>query len=292
MRACVLVLACAAIVDAFAPRIPTASSVQNAAGRGTTRLPSLCRLRGGAETGEATTGIDVHRNLEKVQAQIRDAASASGRGPPRLVAVSKFQPASAVQAAYDAGHRSFGENYVQEMIGKAPELPSDIEWHFIGNLQSNKAKALVAGVPNLAVVETVDTPKIASALDKACGAAARSAPLRVMIQVLTSGEDSKSGCLPSQAASLAAHIAAECPRLAVTGLMTIGKFGDPHPGPYFACLAACREEVATALGVAPGALELSMGMSGDFAEAIGAGSTSVRVGTAIFGSRPSAKAPQ
>lgn len=296
MRACTMALMCAAAAGAFTPRIPTTSSPQlrrSPAGgfRGDgARLPALCSLRGGADA-EAGAAADIRRNLEDVQAQVRDAAASHGRGVPRLVAVSKLMPASAVQAAFDTGHRAFGENYVQELIGKAPQLPDEVEWRFIGNLQSNKAKSLVAGVPNLAVVETVDTAKIATALNKACEAAARPTPLKVMLQVLTSGEDSKSGCLPDETVSLAEHITSSCPRLVITGLMTIGKFGDPNPEPYFECLHECRQKVATAMGVDADSLELSMGMSGDFAKAIAAGSTSVRVGTAIFGSRPPAKLP-
>lgn len=114
-------------------------------------------------------------------------ASAASRALPRLVAVSKTKPAKAIQELYDVGHRHFGENYVQELIEKAPRLPLDIQWHFIGQLQSNKAKALVLGVPNLWVVESVDSQKLAAKLEAAAGAAARAEPLRVFVQVQSFG---------------------------------------------------------------------------------------------------------
>ena len=108
--------------------------------------------------------------------------------PPTLVAVSKTKPVAAVQEAYDAGQRHFGENYVAELLEKAPQLPSDVRWHFVGHLQSNKAKALAA-LPNLHLVESVDDEKIATALNKACQH--RQDKLNILIQVNTSGEASQ-----------------------------------------------------------------------------------------------------
>lgn len=205
--------------------------------------------------------------------------------PVRLVAVSKTKPASAVQEGYDAGHRDFGENYVQELLDKAPVLPSDIRWHFIGHLQSNKAKALIEGVPSLAMVETVDSEKLANKLDAAVAASGRP-PLTVFVQVNTSGEESKYGVEPgAECVSLARHIAANCPHLKVAGLMTIGMPDYTSRPENFACLAQCRKEVAEALAVSEDDLELSMGMSGDFEAAIEMGSTNVRVGSTIFGAR-------
>eukprot|EP00960_Hanusia_phi_P054814 762781-Hanusia_phi.AAC.17 len=188
----------------------------------------------------------------------------------------------------------FGENYVQEIVAKAPSLPQDIQWHFIGMyekhispvLQSNKAKQLVAGVKNLHVVESVHSTKTATALNNACISADRTSPLKIYIQVLTSGEDSKSGCPPEEVVEIAQHIKNTCPALELSGLMTIGKLGDPNPDPYFALLRECRKNLAESLHMAESDLQLSMGMSGDFEKAIAAGSTSVRVGTSIFGDRP------
>lgn len=123
------------------------------------------------------------------------AREASLRGkhahPPRLVAVSKLQPVAALEAAYSAGHRCFGENYAQELAEKAAVLPKDVQWHFIGHLQSNKVKALVEGVSNLAVVETVDSIKLANKLDAA---------------VAASGECERSKCIMHQRANVCASI--------------------------------------------------------------------------------------
>ena len=175
---------------------------------------------------------------------------------------------------------------MQELIEKAPQMPDDVEWHFIGHLQSNKAKKLVEAVPNLAVVETVDSLKLAKKLDAGVvdsGVAGR--VLEIFLQVNTSGESSKSG-LPwpgAEAAELAAAVASECPSLRVAGVMTIGAPGDLT---CFDQLVACRVAVAKAIGVAePSTLALSMGMSSDFEEAIARGATSVRVGSDIFGAR-------
>lgn len=107
----------------------------------------------------------------------------------RLVAVSKTKPIELIEACYKAGHRNFGENYVQELCEKAAKLPQDIQWHFIGHLQSNKTKQ-IASVPNLFMVETVDREKIATALEKEIVKSGRKIPLNVMVQVNTSGEES------------------------------------------------------------------------------------------------------
>eukprot|EP00937_MAST-01D_sp_MAST-1D-sp2_P006419 g6419.t1 len=241
--------------------------------------------------------------------------------PPRLVAVSKYKPLSALKAAYDAGQRAFGENYVQELLGKVPKMPADVAWHFIGHLQSNKAMRLVKGVPNLSVVETVDSEKLAKMLEKACAAVrpvgrgggerdggcegidgggggsggGAHPPLGVFVQVNTSGEASKSGVPPGdECVALAAFIAGQCPNLRLAGLMTIGAKGDAA-GAAFQELVLCRAAVCKAVrgpgGAAldPASLALSMGMSADFEAAIGAGSTNVRVGSTIFGARDDAE---
>lgn len=168
----------------------------------------------------------------------------------RLVAVSKYKPAQDVMYAYEAGQRHFGENYVQELVEKSKQvgksrparrereifhsidlktqaqLPRDIQWHFIGHLQTNKCKT-VAAIPNLYVVETIDSIKKADALDKAASAL-RSEPLRVFVQVNTSREEAKSGVAPEQCLNVCKHIVHHCPHLVLSGLMTIGMFGrDP-----------------------------------------------------------------
>ena len=223
--------------------------------------------------------------LLRVQERVAAAGRRSGRpeGSTALVAVGKTKPVALLREAYDAGQRVFGENYAQELVEKAPQLPGDVQWHFIGHLQSNKAKALLEKVPNLVCVETVDTPKLASRLDRL--AEGRPSPLQIMIQVNTSGEASKHGVEPAECVGMAKHIREECPNLVLGGLMTIGMPDYTSRPENFTTLSRCREEVAQALQVDEESLGLSMGMSGDFENAIGMGSTSVRVGSTIFGAR-------
>ncbi|KAI3992739.1 hypothetical protein MKX01_021700 [Papaver californicum] len=197
--------------------------------------------------------------------RVRQASKKSGRKAEqvRVVGVSKTKPVSLIHQLYDAGHRCFGENYVQEIVEKAPQLPQDIEWHYIGHLQSNKVKSLLAAVPNLAMFESVDNEKIANHLDRFIGNAGRE-PLKVLVQVNTSGEASKSGVDPS-----------DC----------IGMPDYTSTPENFRSLKNCRIEVCKALGITEECCELSMGMSGDFEQAIEMGSTNVRIGSTIFGPR-------
>jgi len=246
-------------------------------------LPMRSQLARLLACAPAATGIS--GALGEVQKRLASAADAAEMPAPRLVAVSKTKPVELLREAYDAGMRDFGENYVQELVSKAPEMPNDVAWRFIGKLQSNKAKLLVHGVPSLAVVETLDSAKLADRLEKAMQELSplRSEPLGVMVQVNTSPwEGSKGGVLAEEAPALAAHVAAKCPSLRLTGLMTIGA---PGKLACFTTLRECREAVAAELGIEAQALELSMGMSGDFEAAIAKGSSSVRVGSSIFGAR-------
>ncbi|KAH7342022.1 hypothetical protein B0J17DRAFT_649130 [Rhizoctonia solani] len=224
--------------------------------------------------------------------------------PPCLVAVSKYKPASDIRACYELGQLDFGENYVDELIHKASVLPESIRWHFIGALQSNKCKK-VAGVPNLYCLHTLDSIKKADALQKALPST-RKEPLKVMIQINTSGEDSKSGLQPlspenvdeSEVVALARHVIKVCPALELYGLMTIGSYESStsdEENPDFQNLIRTRDILQDSLRgdsqleeVWGGgrSLALSMGMSADFEEAIRTGSDVVRVGTGIFGSRP------
>ncbi|WVY94824.1 hypothetical protein V8G54_033912 [Vigna mungo] len=220
-------------------------------------------------------------SLKAVLDRVQGATERSGRNLQeiRVVAASKTKSVSALRRVYDAGHRFFGENYVQELLQKAPQLPVDIEWHLIGNLQSNKVKPLIAGVPNLACVETVDDEKIANLLDRAVATVGRK-PLKVFVQVNTSGETSL--CV-----DLVKHIT-NCPNLEFSGLMTIGMLdysSTPENFKVANMLSNCRSEVCKALGIPETQCELSMGMTGDFEQAIEMGSTNVRIGTAIFGAR-------
>lgn len=228
--------------------------------------------------------------LRAVLHRVRQAAEKSGRSADdvKVVAVSKTKPISLINQVYDAGHRCFGENYVQEIIEKAPQLPEDIEWHFVGHLQSNKVKSVLAAVPSLAMVEGVDNEKLANHLDRAVSTIGRK-PLSVLVQVNTSGEESKSGVDPSRCVELVQHVKLGCPNLQFSGLMTIGMPDYSSIPENFRTLSNCRTEVCKALGMAENQCELSMGMSGDFEQAIEMGSTNVRIGSTIFGPRDYAK---
>ena len=180
--------------------------------------------------------------------------------------------------AYEAGQRDFGENYVDELIEKAPHMPKDVRWHFIGHLQSNKVAKLLS-LP-IWSIHSVDSEKLAKKLDAAC--VGRQNPLRIFLQASTSDEETKSGLDPEELIALAQTVKDSCPRLLLQGLMTIGKEGDIEA---FKALANLRDQVEAKLGLAKGSLELSMGMSADFEQAIAHGSNCVRVGSSIFGSR-------
>ncbi len=218
--------------------------------------------------------------LPEILSNLHNAAEAAGRPPPRLLAVSKTQPAEAVAALAAQGQRAFGENYVQEALAKMQALQAlGLEWHLIGHLQSNKAEAVAS---HFDWVQSVDRPKLVAALAR--HRPAGRAPLNVLIQVNIDDESSKHGCAPQDVDALAEAIGAE-PTLCLRGLMAI-----PAPWPQaerrrdafvrmrtlFDSLAARHPQVDT----------LSMGMSSDYAEAIAEGSTMVRIGTALFGARP------
>jgi PLP dependent protein len=279
-----------------------------------TTAPTAVAAAGDAPAAPSPTSA-VAANLRDVRDRALRAAQRASRDPARvrIVAVSKTKPAELLKEAYDfGGQRDFGENYVQELLDKSPRLPADVRWRFIGHLQSNKAKALVEGVPGLMAVETVDTVKLADKLESAvkaarsvtkaasdksapCSSSSSPARLDVFVQVNTSGEASKHGVDPGPACvDLARHIHQRCPHLRLAGLMTIGMPDYSSRPENFECLNRCRDEVAReVLGLGPGAkaeevasaLELSMGMSGDFEQAVEMGSTNVRVGSTIFGAR-------
>ncbi|KAI8325546.1 hypothetical protein GQ54DRAFT_254607 [Martensiomyces pterosporus] len=239
-----------------------------------------------------TNTAEGQQQLEERQAEVTEGlkdvlrAVEAGRksSSTRLVAVSKYKPASDIQIAYGSGQRHFGENYVQELVDKAPALPSDIKWHFIGRLQSNKCKTLAA-IPNLWVVETIDSAAKARKMNDAWEGAGHQHLLNVYIQVNTSEEASKGGAEQDEVAGMVAEIRDACKSLNLLGLMTIGSVegSDQRPNPDFLRLVKLRDEIKAEFGLD---LELSMGMSGDFEHALELGATNVRVGSRIFGSRP------
>ena len=220
-------------------------------------------------------------NLQAVRARIAAACAAAGRpvDAVQLLAVSKTWPAAGVREAAAAGQRAFGENYVQEAVDKAAELAAlQLDWHFIGPLQSNKTRPVAEG---FAWVHSLDRLKIAERL--AAQRPPQLPPLQVCVQVNVSAEASKSGCAPDQAATLA-HAVAALPGLRLRGLMAIPEPSDDSrlQRSRFALLRQLRDRL-NAEGLELDTL--SMGMSEDLDAAIMEGATIVRVGTAIFGKR-------
>jgi pyridoxal phosphate enzyme (YggS family) len=260
---------------------PKASAVWNQEYYQQQRLFSSSPLAMTTEKAE----INVGAHIEEVRQKIVQACENAGRDERevRLVAVSKTKPLELVKQAYASGQRVFGENYAQELVEKAGEfVETDVQWHFIGSLQSNKANMLVKGVVPYGklVVETVSSLKLAKKLDSAMSDF--EGKLGIFVQVNTSGEDSKSGVNPEEAVELCQQITKECERLHLQGVMTIGAPGDTE---CLDSLVECRDKVAKALDMSPKDLEVSMGMSGDYETAIQKGSTNVRVGSTIFGAR-------
>ncbi len=219
---------------------------------------------------------DVAERLSQIRRRIAAAAAESGRSPESvtLVAVSKGQPPVRIEAALAAGHRNFGENRVQEAGGRWPALRSryaGLALHLVGPLQTNKVRDAVALFD---VIESVDRPKLAQALAAETTRTGRR--LGCFVQVNTGEEPQKAGVAPLEADSFVAYCREEL-RLAIEGLMCIPPVDEP-PAPHFALLA----QIARRNGLRC----LSMGMSEDFESAIRLGATHVRIGTAIFGERP------
>jgi pyridoxal phosphate enzyme (YggS family) len=227
---------------------------------------------------------DIQSALNSVQERIGQAAVDCGRDPDsiRLVAVSKTVSAERVLEGIAAGITDLGENYVQEAQKKIEFLKSyDVSWHFIGHLQSNKAKHAV-GLFDL--IHSVDSLKLAQAIDRRAKGIGK--VQRILIQVNISGEQTKSGIDPGEVIALVRDIA-KLENLSVHGLMTMPPFfnAPEKVRPYFRALKMLQERVHEE-GISNVQLtELSMGMSGDFETAIQEGATLVRVGTSIFGRR-------
>jgi pyridoxal phosphate enzyme (YggS family) len=222
--------------------------------------------------------------LERVQARIKQAAEACSRPASdiRLVAVSKTMPAEIVREAIEIGMMDFGENYIQEAREKFSALGTyPVTWHFIGHLQSNKAKYAVRMFD---LIHSVDSLKLAKALNKYAQKIDKIQD--VLIQVNVAKEDSKSGVYGEDTLQLAREIA-RLDNLAVKGLMTMPPyFNAPEKvRPFFAALRHLRDQIKNENIPNISMEELSMGMTGDFEAAIEEGATMVRVGTAIFGER-------
>ena len=235
--------------------------------------------------------MSIAANLDRVRSEIADACARAGRNSADvlLMAVSKVHPVEALLEAYEAGQRLFGENRVQEWQAKAETAGSlsGLEMHLIGPLQSNKtAKAAEL----FSSVDTVDSLKIAARLNEAARALGKKLP--VYVEVKLSPEESKHGLAAEELPALLKELAS-LEWLTPAGLMTVAPLpsdvakAGAEARPYFQTLRRLRDE---SLASCPTLTGLSMGMSNDFAAAIEEGSTCVRVGTAIFGSRSSASA--
>ena len=218
----------------------------------------------------------IKENLEKVTAQLPNGV--------QLVAVSKFHPAEELAEAYEAGQRLFGENRAQELIAKAPQLPEDIRWHFIGHLQKNKVRAIM---PHVSVIESVDSVKLLSLIEKEAARIDRT--VDVLLQLHVAQEETKSGFSIDEVLEAGEAGELTCyPHVRVCGVMAMASLTDD------------MEQVArefdlvrrTYLTLKDGPFdesedfnELSMGMSDDWQVAVKYGATLVRIGTAVFGPR-------
>ncbi|MCZ6730080.1 MAG: YggS family pyridoxal phosphate-dependent enzyme [SAR324 cluster bacterium] len=224
-------------------------------------------------------------NLAAVRDSIAEAAQAAGRDPQEvtLIAVSKTKPAAAVAQALAAGQRVFGENRVQEALGKIEAVPPGAEWHLVGHLQSNKARQVPG---KFSTVHSLDSPRLALALQKQAAQAGVS--LGVLIQLNLKGEASKGGVRDMAGLGALLQTVLDCPALSPRGLMTLPDpgYSEAETRRHFAEVRGLRDSLRAEFGLGPAFRELSMGMSHDFAWAIAEGATMVRIGTAIFGARP------
>jgi len=223
-------------------------------------------------------------NLKNIRGEIADAAERSGRDPAdiQLLAVSKRMDTSKIQEAYECGHLVFGENFIQEAREKIGRLDKSISWHFIGHLQSNKAKI---AAQLFQVIETVDRLKVARALNK--HAADLGKFLDILVQINIGREEQKSGVYPQDAEQFIRKVGT-LQNLRVRGLMIMPPFSsDPEKArPYFRALKKMADQFQEQGYFADEyPVVLSMGMTNDFTVAVEEGSTLVRVGTAIFGKR-------
>lgn len=219
-------------------------------------------------------------NVARVEARIASSCERSGRRREDvlLLCVTKQRPDAALQALYRQGHRAFGENRAQEIRERIPSFPADLEWHFIGSLQTNKAKYLPGLV---SVLHSLDRAELAQALDKAWQRHPELPPLRIMLQFNIAEEAQKHGAGQDAALDLLKAVG-ECQRLRVEGLMAMAPYGEVAEAsrPVFRALRELRDHMQQTTGIA--LPHLSMGMTGDYEVAIEEGATIVRVGTALF----------
>ncbi|MCR5452737.1 MAG: YggS family pyridoxal phosphate-dependent enzyme [Lachnospiraceae bacterium] len=227
----------------------------------------------------------VKENYEEIEKRVCAACERAGRDRSEvtLIAVSKTKPLEALKEAYEAGAREFGENKVQELMDKIPELPEDIKWHMIGHLQRNKVKYL-ARYKNIEMIHSVDSYRLAEEINIHGKKSGRVFP--ILIEVNAAGEESKFGVAPEETLQLCEEIS-KLDAVSIKGLMTIAPFvADPQQNrPVFKRMKQLSVDIA-AQNIDNVSMDiLSMGMSNDFEVAIEEGATHVRVGTSIFGER-------
>lgn len=224
----------------------------------------------------------VKNQLEGVKEKIAAAAGKAGRKPKdvKLIAVSKTFPPDAVLSAFEAGHRLFGENRVQELIDKADKLPDEILWHLIGHLQGNKAAKAISLAD---CIHSIDSEELIGRVNRIAGE--KKKKQKIFLELNVSGESTKFGIRDENEIMKCAEAAVKAPNLKLDGLMTMAPFNaeDWQLHKIFASLRELRDKLGKEFGVK--IPELSMGMSSDYEIAIAEGSTIVRIGTAIFGKR-------
>ena len=227
--------------------------------------------------------VMIRENIEEVERKVKDSCRKAGRisDDITLMAVSKTMPVPFLREAYEAGIRDFGENRVQELMDKIPQMPDDVRWHMIGHLQRNKVKYIIDKV---AMIHSVDSLRLAEEIS--LEAAKRDLVVDILVEVNIAGEESKYGVTAEEASSLVEKIA-KLPALRVQGLMAIAPFTEnPEENrPYFQKMKKLCVDIGEKNIDNGNMTVLSMGMSGDYTVAVEEGATCIRVGTGIFGAR-------
>ncbi len=226
----------------------------------------------------------IRENLDNVRKNIAETCRRSGRDTEEvtLIAVSKTMPVEDLKAAYESGVRDFGENKVQELLDKIPQMPPDVRWHMIGHLQRNKVKYIVDKV---CLIHSVDSLRLAEEISRE--AVKRNITVNILVEVNVASEESKFGAVPGEAAALVGEIA-RLPGISIKGLMAIAPFVEDAEDNriYFRNLKQLSVDILrqNADNISVGSV-LSMGMTGDYEVAVEEGAGYVRVGTGIFGKR-------
>ncbi len=225
----------------------------------------------------------IYDNLGQVQRKIKEACERSGRsaGEVTLISVSKTKPLQMLKEAYEAGARDFGENKVQELTEKIPQMPGDVRWHMIGHLQRNKVKYIVGKVY---LIHSVDSLRLAEEISRE--AVKQDMEVNILLEINVAGEESKYGAAPEEAESLAYSIS-KLPGIHICGLMAIAPYVENAEDnrQYFRKLKQLSVDIERKNIDNVSMDVLSMGMTGDYSVAVEEGATYVRVGTGIFGER-------